>query len=374
MTGLRNGLRAIAPLLLVNWIAFAPLLSGHGLIIWVIGGSLFSAWASFTLWGAHRRMWSLLAVLVLTALIPLLADSLGGQSAGPIARASFMAVGTSGAMAILVQTRYPASAIVASLLLIAGALGLGSAEQGVWITLLWALSVMVSLALLGPYAPSFLSGRARIVHLGLAIALILGLVVGIQLATSLLITDPWTAGGVAAPRQDPTAIVAAFIAALGNAFTAANAGHLLMWAAGILALLLLASAFVLIVARCLVTYAWWRLRIKLKAGSTRQQVVGAWTWLRMQSLCNDRPLPLYVSPDVAHEWSRVVGSLEVLIVAEAVAPVAYGGDCKVRPETAKGAWQAARLTELSPSGSLAKRWRRSLRTPRWAQARLSRPV
>jgi len=193
------------PTLAVAWIAFAQVLSFQGLAIWVIVGSTLTCLAVGGLARARHVPVAMLLGVLFTAAVPFLASTLGGNSAGPIVRASLMACGVSAAMAILLHTRTPLTMLAASLMLLGGALGLGAAGQAVWLVGLWTVAALLTLAMLGAYTRDDLSETRR--RRAVASTMI---VVGLAGVAGLLLLGavygtPWTVPGAGPTIAPPTA-------------------------------------------------------------------------------------------------------------------------------------------------------------------------
>jgi hypothetical protein len=195
------------PTLAVAWIAFAQVLSFQGLAIWVIAGSTLTAVAVGGIARARHVPMAMLLGVAFTAGVPYLASTLGGDSAGPIVRASLMACGVSAAMAVLLHTRTPLAMLAASLMLLGGALGLGAAGHAVWLVGLWTVAALLTLTMLGVYTRDDLSQPRRRRALALTM-IVVGLagVVGLMLLGAVYGT-PWTvpgAGPTISPSPTPT--------------------------------------------------------------------------------------------------------------------------------------------------------------------------
>jgi hypothetical protein len=397
---------AIWPTVAATWLAYAQVISFQALALFVVGGSVIAALSVTALCRAGRRLFAVVALVVLTFGFAWLAEVLAGNTSGPVTRATLMACGITGAMALMLHTRYPLAILPASLLLIAGALGLGAADRVPWLAGLWAVAVAVTIGMFGPYRQGDLRDRRRLGPFALML-LVPGLVAVLSMAiVSPLMTDPWTipgSGQVAvlptpspsavsptpspspsasssassvAPSSSPSASTVPPTAAPlppAEEVDAVSPSSLISWLQLALLLLLLILTLLvlaLIAWRAWVALLWWRLRRRLDSGSPRQRAIGAWTWLRMQHLRRDAPLPVSVSPDVALTWARGAGEADVLTVAQVVAPVAFDDALPVAEGDAARAWAAALSSGRLPLGSLRQRWRWALRTPRWVIARM----
>ncbi len=402
---------AIWPTVAATWLAYAQVISFQALALFVIGGSFVVALSVSALCRAGRRWLAVGALVVLTFAFAWLAEVLAGNTSGPVTRATLMACGITGAMALVLHTRYPLAILTASLLLLAGALGLGAADRVPWLAGLWAVAAAVTLAMLGPYRQGDLRDRRRLGPFALML-LVPGLVAVLVMAlVSPFMTDPWTIPGTGqvavlptpsssalsptpspspsassssssssssvSPSSSPSAsVVPPMVAPVppAEAVEAVSPSSLLSWLQLVLLLLLLLLALLvlaLIAWLAWVALLWWRLRRRLDSGSPRQRAIGAWTWLRMRRLRHDVPLPVSVSPDVAMTWAREAGEADVLAIAQVVAPVAFDDALPVAEGDAARAWTAALSGGRLPRGSVRQRWRWALRTPGWVRARLA---
>lgn len=392
---------AIWPTVAATWLAYAEAISFQALALFVIGGSVVVALSVSSLCRAGRRLLAVVALVGLTFAFAWLAEVLAGNTSGPVTRATLMACGITGVMALMLHTRYPLAILPASLLLLAGALGLGAADRVPWLAGLWAVAAALTLATLGPYRQEELRDPRRLGPFALML-LVPGLVAVVVMAiVSPLMTGPWTIPGTGQvavlPTPSPSAVspspsvsspssVAPSTSSSASVVPPTSApvppaedveavtpSSVLSWLQ--LALVLLLMLFVLLVLvliawRARVALLWWRLRRRLDSGSPRQRAIGAWTWLRMRRLRHDVPLPVSVSPDVALTWARDAGEADVLVITQVVAPVAFDEALAVTDKDAARAWAAALSCGRLPRGSVRQRWRWALRTPGWVRARM----
>ena len=397
MTGVRGsaGLRprpslwVLWPTFGATWIAFAQVLSFQGLVLWVVGGSLLGGSVVGVLASYGRPLLALVAMVVLPIVVAGATEIVGGTTAGPITRSSLMATAVAGAMGLLLNTRWPASMVLPSLFLLGGALGLGAAEDVLWLSGLWAVAAAATLAMLGPLRNEHLRDRARLAPFAL---LLVGLGLVAVVATvslSFFLHDPWTIPGatsVSAPVssqstpppaeaqtsvEEPVSVtppeVESSSAAEARDSVVVSVLRLILFA---LALALLMAIVVVVIWRLLVGLRWWWVRRRLRSGSPSDRVVGAWTWLRLQRARWGLALPAYASPDVATVWARKVGEPDVLAVAEVVALVAYDPLAQVDRVHARACWQAARRAARARPGSWRQRIRCGFTTPSRVRARL----
>lgn len=389
----------LVPTLLVTWVAFGQVVSLSGLAIWVVGGSLLGALVVSSFAGAGRRGLAVVTMVLLTGGVAFLARTVGGDSAGPITRASLMATGVAGAMGLILQTRYPAAVLAAAVVLLGGATGLGAAGRAPWLIGAWAVAAAATLAMLGPYSRADLRARRRLVPLVVSlVAAGLAAVVVIGAATPAL-RSPWTIPGAAdvtgedqtspppptTTAEPPTAPPSAVPTSATPPTTTApppsavptppstvdpvdrdtvDATSIVVVSALILVLLVLLLVAVAVLRRLLAWLRWRRLRRRLGTGSPRDRVVGAWTWVRLRRVRYDEPLPVSASPDVASTARSPYADRALQDVAQRAARVAYDSASAPSDADAEAAWSAALVAGSAPDGAGARsRWRWAARPP-----------
>jgi hypothetical protein len=381
------------PTLLVTWVAFGQVVSLSGLAIWVVGGSLLGALVVSSFAGAGRRGLAVVTMVLLTGGVAFLARTVGGDSAGPITRASLMATGVAGAMGLILQTRYPAAVLAAALVLLGGATGLGAAGRAPWLIGAWAVAAAATLAMLGPYSRADLRARRRLVPLVVClVAAGLAAVVVIGAATPAL-RSPWTIPGAAdvtgedqtSPPPPPTTAPPPSAVPTSPPPTTAplpsavptppstvdpvdrdtvDATSIVVVSALLLVLLVLVLVAVAVLRRVLAWGRWRRLRRRLGTGSPRDRVVGAWTWVRLRRVRYDEPLPVSASPDVASTARSPYADRALQDVAQRAARVAYDSASAPSDADAEAAWSAALVAGSAPDGAGARsRWRWAARPP-----------
>lgn len=392
-SGGRPGLAGVWPTLFVAWVAFAQVVSFQGLAIWVVGASILCAWVVFQLAGARRLLPALVVTGVLSVGIAGLAEWVGGSSAGPITRASLMACGIAGAMAVVVTTRSSAAVIPLSLLLLAGALGLGAAREALWISGLWVVAAAVTLVMVGPYRQSFLRERAWPLARMLMVPGVVA--VGVMAVAAMMLPTPWTQGGSAGargvrppevpesvtsspPREDmapetpSVSVVEAVTAAVRESVPGSESVSWWWWlvlAALAVAVFVLGMCAAQLAWRVWVAWRWARTRRRLARGTPSGQVVGAWTWVRLRRARYESPLPVHLSPDVGVTWASIQGDADLQRVAEATSRIAFHDAGEVPAEEAQEAWACARRAGRPPRASLRQRWRWAAVTPRVSEKR-----
>ena len=369
MSARRSPLVAI-PVLAVSWCAFGEVLSFKGVVLWVVAACLVAYLVTDALARAGRRILSAVVVIVLTGVVALLARQFGGSDAGPVTRSALMAAAVGGAAALVVRTRYALAVVPASLILLAGALGLGAADHVIWIVGIWAVIAATTAAILGPYARLDLADRRRL----LPFAGILGAVgvAAVVIATAVA-PLPRTVWGFDA--ETPLSVPSANEPALPATVTGTTGGLtplLERLALGLLVVALVVLA-VMAVRRIAAALAWRRRRRHLQRGTATDRILGAWAWTRLRHARYDQPLPRHASPDVAERLARTGGDADLETVAALAAQVAYDPHAIVDASDATRAWAAAMRTSSVPaSATLRQRWQWSARFPGAAEALLSR--
>jgi hypothetical protein len=378
----------LVPTLLVTWVAFGQVVSLSGLAIWVVGGSLLGALVVSSFAAAGRRGLAVVTMVLLTGGVAFLARTVGGDSAGPITRASLMATGVAGAMGLILQTRYPAAVLAAAVVLLGGATGLGAAGRAPWLIGAWAVAAAATLAMLGPYSRADLRARRRLVPLVVSlVAAGLAAVVVIGAATPAL-RSPWTIPGAAdVTGEDQTSPTPPTTTAPPPSAVptppstvdpvdrdTVDATSIVVVSALILVLLVLVLVAVAVLRRVLAWVRWRRLRRRLGTGSPRDRIVGAWTWVRLRRVRYDEPLPVSASPDVASTARAPFADRALQDVAQRAARVAYDPTSTPSNADADAAWSAALVAGGAPDGAGARlRWRWAARPPRRAEVSGRRP-
>jgi MFS family permease len=370
---------ALWPTLAATWVAFSHVVSFQGLFIWVIGGSILTAVIVMPLAFAHRRLLSLLAMLVLPFLIGGLADYLGGASAGPITRSALMASAVTGAMSVVLAGRYPQWIVPISIILLGGALGLGAADQVLWLVGMWTVAAALTFSMLGPYRQEHLRERRRLIPFAAMLALC-GVVAVIGLAiVAPFVDSPWTIPGtgqtdssVAEPpavaEADAPEVVVPEVESVAEP-PESVIEQVINWLVVVLLVVLLLVLLLIVYAllrRVWAAARWSLLRFRLRRGSPQARIVGAWTWVRLRRVRYEQPLPLWMSPDIAQDWARSSGEPELAEVAANASLIAFSPetDSLELPSLGTTSWSAALVCGRAPQGSLRQRWRWSARGPR----------
>ena len=359
------------PTLAVGWACFAQVLSFRGVAIWVAGGSLLVLLVMRLILGAGRVVLGLLSGVALTLVFAFLADTYGGTTSGPLARATLLACGLTAASVAFSFTRYRLLLLVPTFALLGSALGLGAAgRSGVWVGL-WVVAAAVTAAMLGPYRERDLAARGRRLPFALLIACSgLVAIVSLVIASPMLVA-PWTipgGGGGATPSAvalPPVALLPPEVLAAPPPIvtappvsqppivspappppeaSASIISTIIQWVLLILLALLLLLLLLLawLLVRRLSSWIRWRaLRWRLSRGTPEQRVVGAWTWIRLRLAMRGDPLPDSASPDVAVEWALARGDSSLATVARLTARVAFNPQGTISMPDSALAWEHA---------------------------------
>ena len=359
------------PTLAVGWACFAQVLSFRGVAIWLAGGSLLVLMVMRLILGAGRVVLGLLSGVALTLVFAFLADTYGGTTSGPLARATLLACGLTAASVAFSFTRYRLLLLVPTFALLGSALGLGAAgRSGVWVGL-WVVAAAVTAAMLGPYRDRDLAARGRRFPFALLIACSgLVAIVSLVIASPMLVA-PWTipgGGGGATPSAvalPPVALLPPEVLAAPPPIVAAPPvsqppivspapppteasasiiSTIIQWVLLILLALLLLLLLLLawLLVRRLSSWIRWRaLRWRLSRGTPEQRVVGAWTWIRLRLAMRGDPLPNSASPDVAVEWALAHGDSSLATVARLTARVAFNPQGTISMPDSALAWEHA---------------------------------
>jgi hypothetical protein len=347
------------PTLAVAWACLAQVLSFRGVAIWVAGGSLLVLVAMRALLRAGRSALGLTAGIILTLGLAFLADAYGGDSSGPLARATLLACGLTAASVAMAFTRYRFALLVPSLALLGSALGLGAAgRSGAWVGL-WVVAAAVTAAMLGPYRDRELAGRERVVPFALLAGTAGFIAIAALLFTTPLLGTAWTIPGagsaeagvapaIAATSQTPIVVVPP--PETSSETIATNTPWLLLIVIGLLLAFALFLVW-LVVRRTLHWIRWRTLRRRLSRGTPEQRVVGAWTWLRLRLAMWGDPLPKSASPDVAVEWALAHDDSALAIVARLTAQVAFNPEGTMSMPDSALAWEQALAADRRRRGS-----------------------
>jgi len=394
---------ASLPTLVVGWAVFAQVVSFRGLVTWVVLGSL-GVWLLVGALLSAGRVWRAMAIgMPATVLLALAADRLGGATSGPLARSTLLVVGLVVAAQLLAFSRVPALSLLPMLAMLACGLALGAAGSAfAWIGA-WVVAAACSLLILGPYGSNMLAARERLRSLATLIALVGVAAVLVASIASALLGRPWMVAGVEANWQGPPAVVAtadnppvveaapamadapplADLAAEASPVIAPSAATAaivpaatrtvappppalpswVLWfalAVAVLGLWLVLMAGLLLawfVGRRLVAWGRWRLlRLRLSSGTPEARVIGAWTWMRLRMAWLGTPLPAWVSPDTAAEWSGSWGNPDLVALADLTAALAFNPAGRSSTSQGAQAWRLARLAlRAAQSGTLRDR-------------------
>lgn len=398
---------ALAPLIVVALLVYSQAVSGSGLLIWLLPAALLgyglmaAAHVISRTPTARAAAW---AALVVVALLWAAIVNVGsGDTEGPVARASLAVTVCCGAMAALVRTSRPASALLPGVLLVCGALALGGAGAPVFVVALVAAACLWLLLRLGPYGSAdFRDGRragqtAALAGLGIAVA------VAVTALTSPVLGEPWMLPGVVlssdatptveptptpsvteatptpTPTPTPTATAAPDEDLVGDAIVRAFRNVLVPAAITVAVVLTFLGLLALLLAlawRLWVALTWRLTRRRLGRGEPVERVIGAWDWVRLRLGQADIALPPAASPDVIASDAAGSGApaqtiADLATVAGLAARAGYVERGTVTTQVdvlaADSAWRHARRVErgLRRGRSLRRRWRLTARRPAW---------
>jgi hypothetical protein len=283
-------------------------------------------------------------------------------------------------------------------MLLAGALGLGAAEQVLWLTGMWVVAAAVTLAILGPFRNQDLRAAARLRPFAIMLAALGAAGVSLIVVLAPFLTRPWTipgAGVIAAPEDSTSSTLAESppvpiedpdLSSTPSSpppptsspqevpvESSSVLASVINWLQILLLILALLLVILLLYALLRRTVAWlkWRiLRRRLRKGTARDKAIGAWTFARLHRARIETPLPNHVSPDVAVDWASRNGDPDVLDIATVVTGVAFNDATALDPSLANKAWAAAhRIGKAKPQG-MKDRWRVSAIPPSRVQKRL----
>lgn len=374
---------AVWPTLAATWVAFAHVISFQGLAIWVIGGSILTALAVYSLAHLGRKLFALALMFVVPIVVAGAADFLGGDNAGPITRSALMASAVTAAMCVILASSHPQLILVPSVCLLGGALGLGAADQVLWLVGIWVVAAALTLSMLGPYRQEHLRERAQLVPFA-AMLSFFGLVgVGALLILSSFINQPWTIPGSGALDSGITPSVVieneneneneneplVGVAEVSTADTESVLERIINWLViALLVLLLLILLWLVgaLIRRLWSSLRWWWVRVRLRRGPPTSQIIGAWTWVRLRRMRYDSALPVWMSPDIAADWGNSNGDPDLALVALNASHVYFGRgvDGFDLTHMVESTWSAARRAGIGPRASLRRRWMWWARGPR----------
>lgn len=394
--GVRPGALALLPTLLVSWGVFTQIVSFRGLVIWLVLGSMICLFVINSFLRAGRKLVAIGTAAVLPIVLAFVADTVGGNTSGPLARSTLIFCGLVSVATVFTYTREPRWALVPMLGLFVCGLALGATGSVVPAVGVWVVAAGASLLVLGPYRRKDLSDRERfrpivLVFLGSGIISLLG-----AWAFSFILGKPWVIpasntvalpinNGSGDPGGSPILIDGESISSPIGAgpgvettapmqVIAAQAGVdsvvvvIVVLLLSIMIALLIVGLFWLIgaVMRRLWVWLGWRwVRHKLRTGTARARVLGAWEWTRLRFARSNQPLPVYLSPDTAVVWATKVGDPSLADLAAVVAPVAFDTNLVVQMPRSAQAWDRSNLVDRQHRRTtLRDRWVRSARSVR----------
>ncbi|MDP2287932.1 MAG: hypothetical protein Q8M73_05140 [Actinomycetota bacterium] len=362
---------AVLPTLVINWAVFAQIVSFQGLVLWVAATSLLCWFMVSAVMAIPRRVLAWVIALGLPPILAAAAEFFGGTNSGSIARASFVACGLTTAAALIASTRYARLVLVPMTLLLVCALALGAAGNAIAWVGAWVVAAGFTLVILGPYGEHELITKERLRFLVLVLSFAGLAAVAAAAVADLVIRQPWVVhpqGLIPKDEPTPTPSSSSSAPALaeesgGLADLLAALGSISIKLATALAVVAVIWLGVNVVIRFIVAIGW-RLGLReLETGTTREQVLGAWSWARLRLAQRDQSLPVHLSPDVAVRWAADAGRPELAELAALVAPVAFGASAQPTPDEAYRAWVLADEIEFLARGkTLRTRWRHARRS------------
>lgn len=273
--------------------------------------------------GVARRSWRLAPVLGLVAALGVaeIVNLVSGTGNGPAARSTFAAAAfTAFAVAAVLS---PASALFAAAVVgvVVGALGLGAGAEVAPVAVATAVVTVVALAVLEAQDRRWTRRPPQLTTVVVLALLVGGLVATVALqADRRLDGDPSVLApgavqptirppqvlGDPDPRPTSTATPAPAVGRGTSAPSEETAAPLrTIWLTvlgGVLALLVFVALRVL-----WVTLAWRRLRRRLRRGSGREQVAGAWVWATRRLRAGGWPMPPSLSADAVGAGQGTAG-------------------------------------------------------------------
>ncbi len=363
---------AVLPTLVINWAVFAQIVSFQGLFLWVAATSLACWFVVSVALNGHRRLLAWITAVGLPLVFAVMAEFIGGTSSGSIARAAFVTCGLTAAAALIAVTRYARLALIPMIMLLVCALALGAAGNAIAWVGAWVVAAGFSLVILGPYAEHELIPLQRMRFLVIVLGTAGLFAVLAAAIADLVIRKPWVvhpegllprdeATPTPMPSSSSEPAVPPETDSLGDLLSALGA---IAEKALILLGVILAIWLVVSVARRIFVAIGWRIGLReLETGLPRDQVLGAWSWVRLRLVQRDQPLPLHLSPDVAVRGAESEGRAELAELAALVAPVAFGSDIQPTPEQAYRAWELADEIDFASRGATWRlRWKYSRRS------------
>lgn len=371
---------AVLPLVFLSATMLGQVVALRGLVAWVLAPMLAACWLVGLACGQGRRLVPWLLALGLGPLVAFLAETIGGETAGPITRSSLVAVSLGCTAVLLSRTRVPASSLIPAAGIAFAAVGLGGAGALLPWTGAWVVLAGATLAFLGPYAAVDLRDARR---LGTLIAVLAagGLAAIVTaVAVSGALGRPWvppaavagpetasagsaTPGPAAVPSAEAAVDSAVDSAADSAVGSVGEPDQWIAWVVAVLAVLGLIALGWLLVAlgrRAGALWKWRRLRRQLRRGEPRDALLGAWQWARLRLAHRGHALPVSLSPDTALSWSDAA---PVRSLAALVAPAAFDPAVPVEPRVTAEAWAIAAGIERAWLGSWRSRWSQAARGP-----------
>lgn len=411
---------SILPLLIVNWIAFANVVSLSGLFSWVIVPSVITVQVMLVMIQAERRLLAGFVLVLLSVVAVGLSQLIGGTLSGPITRSTLMMTTCTGLMVLLWRTRFPASAVLVSLAALSGALGLGAAQRIVWLVGVWAVAVVTYLVAVGPLRSEDLRDPGRLRRFA-ALLLVGGLIATLAgNGLDQMVKDAWRLRQVGAMALGGTSITSTAATSSPNTSwlretirgsardmsrrtkglnqagsvrgsaggmseyrpvevpdyvprpnPAATPRSLIATVALVIAGLVLLLLLLLAVWIALVQLKWLLLKMRLRRGTSAEQVAGAWHWLRLRWAQSGYFEYVNLTPDRISRLASKTGDPQLQSLADAASQALYARQPDLNSVHAKMAWQTAQALRRRVRGNFPQRVRALFATPSASSRRLT---
>jgi hypothetical protein len=372
---------AVVVTVLVASVSYSASVTTHGLVLFVLPGALVGALAA--LWMADRSMnvYAVGAAGLLAALAwATLANSISGETSGPVARSTFVASACAALALTAPISRFPVTFLLPVVGTVVGALVLGAGGQVVAVSVITAVLSVISVAWLESARRRWVEPPRRAGLLPV-LALLLGAaaLAAVVLQTGGLGGSPFTEGAIppvtsptSTPTTTPTATPTPTESATTNPAVTEKQNKHLGRALIIVLLILLAGLLILLIALAArvvyVAVAWRRLRARLQSGPPEAAIGGAWVWAQTRLAVYGVLLPASTPVDVISRDASSLALPEAVrepmaALAELTVRAIFNADSETTGGEALDAWA---LAEAAPRGArpgvtrvrLAQRWLR----------------
>jgi len=236
----------------------------------------------------------------------------------------------------------------------------------------------LTLAMLGPYRQQHLRDRSRWRPFATMLMVVGFISLLTLMATAPFLDNPWTIPGTSVSAQPPetfeaesdvTEVVVAVAPNVANETQVEEESEnqvirWLVWLLLILLLMLLLAIFLALLHRLFIAAQWLLLKSRLNRGPPKDQIIGAWTWVRLRRARYDQPIPMWVSPDIAVSWAVTQGSPQLAQIAQTATEVFFNPSRHASRSESALAWKAALSAGKAPAGTIRRKWRWLARGPR----------